>query len=344
MLDAMGEQTFLQYSRFAADVAPVKATHQGLGVEIWARGILYLAPQDCDPKASALILSSGIHGNETGPIEMLDQLIQAILAGTQELKVPLLAIFANIPAMNQGVRQIKHNLNRLFTPDDLACISAEHTRALELKQAVKRFIDTLHGRACLHLDMHSAIRQSKHRIFAIHPFVPRYMTQQQLLEMRSGDVEAMVFSKQATNTFSFYTASAFGIDALTVELGSVAFWGQTDLTSFAPWLDLLRQYLAAQSVTTDAYDLSALHVYEIVRSIHKKTEKMILHFPEDLPNFTAFQLGTLLAEDDGIEHRVTQESEVVLFPNIHVALGQRVMLVAKHVPLQDVFAPDASKP
>ena len=49
--------------------------------------------------------------------------------------------FGNIPAMNQGVRQIEHNLNRLFTSEDLDCIGAEHARALELKKAVKRFID-----------------------------------------------------------------------------------------------------------------------------------------------------------------------------------------------------------
>ena len=59
------------------------------------------------------------------------------------MRVPVLVIFGNIPAMNQGVRQIEHNLNRLFTHEDLDCISAEHARALELKQSVKRFIGLL---------------------------------------------------------------------------------------------------------------------------------------------------------------------------------------------------------
>ena len=57
--------------------------HRGLTVEIWSRGILYIAPSTVVKTASALILSSGIHGNETGPIEMLNDALASYFEGTK---------------------------------------------------------------------------------------------------------------------------------------------------------------------------------------------------------------------------------------------------------------------
>ena len=102
-------------------------------------------------------------------------------------------------------------------------------------------------------------------------------------------------------------------------------------------MQLLGHYLTAEPITTSDENLTDLHVYEIVRSIQKKTEKMRLHFPDDLPNFTAFKNGVLLADDDGVEYHVEHGSEVVLFPNVHVAIGQRVMLLAKEVTLHEIY-------
>lgn len=47
------------------------------------------------------MLSAGIHGNETAPIELLNQLVNDLLSGSRTLAVRLLVVLGNPAAMRR---------------------------------------------------------------------------------------------------------------------------------------------------------------------------------------------------------------------------------------------------
>lgn len=67
-------------------------------------GILLLTPHGS--YAQSVVLSAGIHGNETAPIEVLNQLVSDLLAEKLSLAVRLLVILGN--PCNQSRRALSH--------------------------------------------------------------------------------------------------------------------------------------------------------------------------------------------------------------------------------------------
>lgn len=63
------------------------------------------------------ILSAGIHGNETAPVELLDAIVDDIIDGQLTPIVRLLVILGNPAALAQQSRFVETNLNRLFGPE-----------------------------------------------------------------------------------------------------------------------------------------------------------------------------------------------------------------------------------
>ncbi|TMP49795.1 succinylglutamate desuccinylase/aspartoacylase family protein, partial [Pseudoalteromonas sp. S1612] len=61
-----------------------------------------------------VVLSSAIHGNETAPIEICDELIKNIISGKLELQQLVLFIFGNPQSINIGKGFVEENLNLLF--------------------------------------------------------------------------------------------------------------------------------------------------------------------------------------------------------------------------------------
>ncbi len=90
----------------------------GIEARWLGEGILQLLPTA--PWRRATILSAGVHGNETAPIELLLQLTHDLSWGRQPLTQALLIVFGNLPAIRAARRYLHNDLNRLFGGRHLA--------------------------------------------------------------------------------------------------------------------------------------------------------------------------------------------------------------------------------
>jgi len=127
-------------------------------------GVLELTPAHVDETTRSVLVSAGVHGDETAPIELLSQLVADIAAGRVPLACRVLVVLGNAAAMRAGERYLDDDLNRLFggrharVPD-----SRESPRAAALEAAAQRFFSKAPEAsrapfARWHLDMHTAIR------------------------------------------------------------------------------------------------------------------------------------------------------------------------------------------
>jgi succinylglutamate desuccinylase len=302
----------------------------GTEVEIWDTGVIYFQPAKYGRQD--IVLSCGVHGNETAPIEICSALVRDILLGKLQLGERLLVLFGNPAAINNGSREIEDNLNRLFSghhSKGAGLINAERRRALALENYVSRFYQ-LGGenRERALYDLHTAIRGSRFEKFAVYPFLhgkPWKKSQLQLLA--ACEVSTVLLMQTPASTFSYYASNTHGADAFTIELGKVRPFGENDMRRFAKAEQTLRALVSGNLPTFADFNLAAFQLYEVYRSINKQTQDFKLHFADDVENFTSYPPGSLLATDGDLEYRVEREGEAIIFPNAKVAIGQRAMLM-----------------
>ena len=101
--------------------------------------------------------------------EELDHLIRALARGEIRPLARLLLLFANPAAMRRTLRQVDHDLNRLFRGAHADVWGSEAIRAAELEALVSSFFGGS-GRQRRHYDLHSAMRPSRLPQFAICPW------------------------------------------------------------------------------------------------------------------------------------------------------------------------------
>jgi succinylglutamate desuccinylase len=272
------------------------------------------------------MLSAGVHGDETAPIELLSRIVADIASGALPLACRLLVTLGNIDAMRAGCRYLDDDLNRLFCGRHAALpTSREAPRAAALEAAASRFFGraAAGGPARWHLDMHTAIRASVFEQFALLPYTGGAPSREMLGWVASARIPAVLIHTAKSNTFAHFTAERFGATACTLELGKVRPFGQNDLSRFSAADEAVRELLRG---VREPLPMRMPRVFTVVDQIVKRTDAFVLNMAPDVPNFTAFPKGTELARDDGYRYVVQHDEEYVVFPNPSVKPGLRAGL------------------
>ena len=312
-------------------LAPFSETlPDGGQVQVWDTGVICIEP--VVPANKDVVLSCGIHGNETAPIELCARLLAEILSGRIVCRQRLLLIFGHPTAMNLGVREVEENLNRLFSGAHAKGDrqSMERQRAARLEQYVTRFFQHRDATERLHYDLHTAIRPSQYEQFAIYPFThgaPYHKGQ--LAFLCDSGVDTILLAHGPTTTFSYFSAHQFAAHAFTVELGKVNAFGHNDASRVAKLENNLTQLLQTPGWQPPPLDLARIRVFKVCQEIIKQSEHFCFHFADTVANFTMFSPGTLLAQDGSRQWRAGDNAEAVIFPNAGVALQQRAALMVE---------------
>ena len=219
-------------------------------------GVLLVEPTRWATPSKSIVISSGIHGNETAPIEIVQQLISDIVTQKIQVKHRTLFIMGNPVAMNIAKRFQTENLNRLFCgkyQEIDPCF--EKYRASKLEAYVSDFFnagmtqstsdnssDNTNERQVTnyHYDLHTAIRDSKYEKFAIYPYqAGKPWDKEQLSFMASCGVNTILFGHGPSGTFSYFSSANFAAHAFTIELGKVRPFGENNMASFQAMTDNL---------------------------------------------------------------------------------------------------------
>lgn len=302
----------------------------GFAVAQPADGILTIkaggAPDSTRP---GVLISVGVHGDETGPIEVVAYLLEALSHEASALAVNLMLCVGNIGAIRAGKRFIDADLNRMFRIERGTLEgTAEAARADVMIAATTAFFDGA-GPVRWHLDLHTAIRPSVYPTFAIVPEIIADRRRHELIEwLGLAGIGAVIMNPASVGTYSYYSAEHHAAAGTTVELGRIGTLGQNDLTQFADASlaldDLLRGAPQRQAKQQP-------HVFNTARQIIKLSDQFQMAFGKDTHNFTALKQGEEIARDGDTIYTVQHPEELVVFPNPDVRVGLRAGLMVVRV-------------
>ena len=296
-----------------------------------AQGILQIVPPKLSPKSKDIVLSSGIHGNETAAIEVLDEVARQILLDKWQPKHRLLLIIAHPKAIEAHVREVEENLNRLFGEEQDET-TLEQELANRLQWAVRYFFvqSDISPLQQWHLDLHCSIRKATKPFFALSPWSEKPSRGKTLFAFfQQAKLDAVLLSHQKSTSFVSFSANEFGAQSATLELGAVAPFGENDWDTLTPVFNAIQTLICELLPKWQWQQNSDLATYRVSRTIKKDSDDFELNFPDDLPNFTPFEQNALIAKDGLIEYRAEVSGEAVLFPNPSVKMGQRACLLIR---------------
>ncbi|OJU97768.1 MAG: succinylglutamate desuccinylase, partial [Acinetobacter sp. 38-8] len=302
----------------------VEFTWQWLG-----EGLLQCTPKTAYRKT--MVLSAGIHGNETAPIELLSHIINDLFAQHLKLAVRVLFVLGNPKAIRQGIRYLENDMNRMFCGayQQLAQDDETH-RAVQLEQCTSQFFQQSQPEAKrYHYDLHTAIRASLLPVFALFPYQTQPYDDFLIQSLNAADLDALVYHNAVGKTFTHFTAERFQAASSTLELGKAKPFGQNDLSEFASTDQMLRAVLAEQILPVRAKH--TIRQFKVIDSILKQSDDFQLQLNADAPNFSTFQKGEVIATQQVSNYVANDQQVWILFPNPNVKTGLRAGLILKEI-------------
>lgn len=296
----------------------------GFTVALAAPGIMTVSSGAAAARPSVLV-SVGVHGDETGPIEVLAQVLDALSLDAGALAVDLMVCVGNIDAIAAGKRFIDADLNRMFRPlRGTLASAAEAARADQMIVATQAFFAAA-GPVRWHLDLHTAIRPSVYPTFAIVPELIADQGKAALIGwLGRAAIGAIIMNPSSAGTYSYYSAEHHGAAGSTVELGRVGTLGQNDLSQFADVHAALDGLLRGAA---PAAAKVAPQVFKVAQEVIKLSDGFRMSLDRDTRNFTALKQGEVIATDGDTVYRVQHPEELVVFPNPEVRVGLRAGLM-----------------
>lgn len=306
-------------------------TQGGVRLRWLGEGALEVRPPEAHDNGMDLLLSAGIHGNETAPIELLDDLLHDVARGDLKVRARILFLFGNPQAIRYGERYLKHDVNRMFNGRHEQYSGNEALRAHELERLASAFFN-VPERTRLHYDLHTAIRGSRIEQFALYPFrQDSEPSPVELARLSEAGMQAVLLQSKTSITFSAYTREQLAAEAFTLELGKARPFGQNQQVDLSR-LRIKLSELIAGTEARQADALDGLQLFRVSREIIKHTDAFQLHLAASVENFTELEQGMLLADDGpGKRWKVEEEGARIIFPNPKVANGLRAgILVVPH--------------
>ena len=292
--------------------------------------MVQITPLSAGSDTMRLLVSVGVHGDETAPIAMLAALLQRLAPAA--LRVELMLVVGNLAAIAAATRFVDADMNRMFSlPRGALAGAADAARADVIMAASAAF---LAGPAAQrwHLDLHSAIRPSHHARFAVLPSGGAIGAERAafIAWLGSAAIDAVVINDLPAPTFSAWTARTCGAVSATLELGQVAALGQHSQAPLRHTAAALGRLLRALPLPPD----SARPVnFQVAQEIVKHSAAFRMEIDADTINFTPFAPGALIATDGARTISAGATTEYLVFPNPRVLAGQRagLMLVRDEV-------------
>ncbi|MGI4836672.1 MAG: succinylglutamate desuccinylase [Janthinobacterium lividum] len=309
----------------------IQLTQGGVRLRWMGEGALEVRPPEGQDNGMDLLLSAGIHGNETAPIELLDELLHEVARGDLKVRARVLFLFGNPEAIRRGERYLKHDVNRMFNGRHEQYSGNEALRAHELERLASAFF-SVPERTRLHYDLHTAIRGSRIEQFALYPFRQDCEPSRlELARLSEAGMQAVLLQNKTSITFSAYTREQLAAEAFTLELGKARPFGQNQQVDLSRLRIKLSELIAGTEVP-QADALNGLQLFRVSREIIKYTDAFQLHLAASVENFTELEQGMLLADDgQGKRWKVEEQGARIIFPNPKVANGLRAgILVVPH--------------
>ncbi|SFV06466.1 succinylglutamate desuccinylase [Pseudoduganella namucuonensis] len=290
-----------------------------------ADGILTIRGGAAGTVRPAVLVSVGVHGDETGPIEIMAYLLDALSREPGALAVDLMLCVGNIGAIRAGKRFIDADLNRMFRAErGTLAGTAEAARADDMMAATDAFFAGA-GPARWHLDLHTAIRPSHYPAFAIVPELIERDARATLISwLGDAGIGAVIMNPKSVGTYSYYAAEHHAAAATTVELGRIGTLGRNDLEQFAAASAAMDALLRGRAPAVKG---PAPHVFNTARQVIKLSDQFTMAFGKETWNFTPLPLGAEIARDGDTVYRVEHAEELVVFPNPDVRVGLRAALM-----------------
>ncbi|WP_139852903.1 succinylglutamate desuccinylase [Acinetobacter pullicarnis] len=295
-----------------------------------AEGVLELTPKQHYEKS--VVISAGVHGNETAPIEILSQLCQDLLHGRLRLAVRLLCILGNPAAIRAGTRYLENDMNRMFCGAYQQLEPAVETRRAALLEQLLTdfFIKSPRHAKPYHFDLHTAIRASLLPTFALFPYQTHAYDQYVLQCLEAAALDAIVYHNAAGRTFTHFSSFNFQVASVTLELGQAKAFGQNDLTQFSHIDQVLRAVVSEQALPER--DKIRIRQFKVIDSIIKQAENFQLNLADDAANFSVFEQDQIIATQAISEHDAHLQAQIVLHPHErhgfeqHTVEGQRYIV------------------